>query len=606
MKPSLTLEQLKKTIEDQIAAKNIDEAIKICNEFILLYPSEPWLYVCCGDLHSHQDNKNLALKAYLKSIKLIMDRITLTVKNFTLPSATEKHDNESLMRNIDQLTVDETVLLSLFIKVSTLYISLSNLDDATAMCEKAKKCGLLNDRLFLNMAIIAGKKGKINEALENYALALDHARDRNLDDTDILFNRAITYLQMPNPRYAHAIKDCTEILKNTPYDIPALNFRAFAYNEMGEYQAAMQDCELALQYSPHDNEVICNYARALIGLKKYHEAIRICMAAVSYDPAFFHVHYYCAKAFYNAKNFLGAIKSCKQALQIKPECLVAKNLYYRAVLMQINTEGLNSINNDESTQIDTTVLINAYLYYFDYVQDFIDDEPKKCYFSFIQTHPQNTSQYTYSQTIFDRVELFKELLSELKLMLKSKNNVEAKFKINYYYALLHAKCIYTFRASLIRQNKSDAEKDKIRIAIATSLFIDIITKIKIDNLAPSPRQNGNCGVQILYTDKNSQTQSVNINNINMGLMIDSIVGLSELLIQNDFVVTLIMNLDEKCKKLFITRLMFAINSLDIKDRGLECSRLADHLKNNPEKNLYTCLNIPLELHPHATRKARNC
>jgi len=161
-------------------------------------------------------------------------------------------------------------------------------------------------------ALALHRTGRLDEAEALYRQVLA-AQPSHFDSLQLL---GVVSMQRGN--YAKAVKQIATALEQDPDNVPALNNRGNALNELHRFDEALASFDRALRLQPDLAETHCNRGNALKELDRFEEALASYDRALALRPDY-------AAAYGNRANALNALgrydeaaASCERALALAP------------------------------------------------------------------------------------------------------------------------------------------------------------------------------------------------------------------------------------------------------------------------------------------------
>lgn len=138
------------------------------------------------------------------------------------------------------------------------------------------------------------------------------------------YGRAYAYDDLEN--YQMAIEDCTKAVQfDSPRLVDAYNNRGEAYRKSGNYPKAIQDYNKAIEFNPNYFKAYNNRGIAYRNLKQYDQAIKDYNKALELNPHYYFAYNNRGWAYYCLKQYQKALKDFDKALEINPNFTQAKN-----------------------------------------------------------------------------------------------------------------------------------------------------------------------------------------------------------------------------------------------------------------------------------------
>lgn len=146
----------------------------------------------------------------------------------------------------------------------------------------------------------------------------------NPDNALAYYGRAYAYDDLEN--YQQAIEDCTKAVQfNSPRLVDAYNNRGEAYRKSGNYAQAIADYNKALEFNPNYAKAYNNRGIAYRHLNQYNLAIADYNKALQLNPNYVLAYNNRGWVYYLLKKYERALKDFDKALEINPNFTLAKN-----------------------------------------------------------------------------------------------------------------------------------------------------------------------------------------------------------------------------------------------------------------------------------------
>lgn len=163
-------------------------------------------------------------------------------------------------------------------------------------------------------------RGDYNGAIKLHTEAIE----LNPDNALAYYGRAYAYDDLKN--YQQAIEDCTKAIQfNSPRLVDAYNNRGEAYRKSGNYTKAIEDYNKALELNPNYFRAYNNRGIAYRYLNQYEKAIFDYDKAIQLNPKYYLAYSNRGWAYYLLKQYEKALKDFDKVLEINPNFTLAKN-----------------------------------------------------------------------------------------------------------------------------------------------------------------------------------------------------------------------------------------------------------------------------------------
>jgi len=143
----------------------------------------------------------------------------------------------------------------------------------------------------------------------------------------------------------------SNVLKNNPHVVAALNNRGNAYNNRGRFKLAIKDFNRGLEIEPNFLYIYNNRALAYHQLDSNNLALQDLEKAIALDPSYLEAYMNKAQVLLSINNAEGAIVAYSRASQIAP---------YRAKIYMSRAKAYLKINKTQEALADYTKAIKVY------------------------------------------------------------------------------------------------------------------------------------------------------------------------------------------------------------------------------------------------------
>lgn len=214
------------------------------------------------------------------------------------------------------------------VQLATIYMGLNRPAEALAITQDVISGN--PDHIFarINHATALVDLHRYDEALDGYEAALALAQQRKLAESEwyrsvVILNRGICYLHKGEldkalHDFEHAVRDSNTMFASRLRAV-ALNYRAFAYALMDEWERAIADVKAAQRAKRHNSHREINACvQALINLHngKTQDALAQLDAAVAFNPRHRELHWLRHLAFLQAGEIENARQEREKALEL--------------------------------------------------------------------------------------------------------------------------------------------------------------------------------------------------------------------------------------------------------------------------------------------------
>ena len=145
------------------------------------------------------------------------------------------------------------------------------------------------------------------------------------------YGRAYAYDDLKN--YQQAIEDCSKAVQfDNPRLIDAYNNRGEAYRKSGNYKQAIADYDKAIELNPQYTRAYSNRGIAYKNLGNYEQAFSDYAKAIKLDPNYPFAYYNRAYAYSQQKNYKQAIADFSKYIRLAPndkDAYIERGLCYR-------------------------------------------------------------------------------------------------------------------------------------------------------------------------------------------------------------------------------------------------------------------------------------
>ena len=181
------------------------------------------------------------------------------------------------------------------------------------------------DKIFLsNQKVVEAwklyDKGDYNGAIKLHSEAIE----LNPNNALAYYGRAYAYDDLED--YQRAIDDCTKAVQfNSPRLVDAYNNRGEAYRKSGIYAKAIEDYNKAIELNPNYFKAYSNRGIAYRSLGNYDKAFADYNKAIKLNPNYEYAYNNRGWAYYCLKQYKKALKDFDKALELNPNFMIANN-----------------------------------------------------------------------------------------------------------------------------------------------------------------------------------------------------------------------------------------------------------------------------------------
>jgi superkiller protein 3 len=166
------------------------------------------------------------------------------------------------------------------------------------------------------VARILGAKGAVEEAVVEYSKAID------LDPKNVWAWNGRAWACNELHQYDKALADCNKAIELDPKNVRAWSNRGFAYLSLHEYAKALVDCSKAVELDPKSAPAHYNLGVVLREQRKLDEAVAECRKAIELDPKYAPAHNGLGNALARQGKVDDAIVCFKKAIDLDPKCAI--------------------------------------------------------------------------------------------------------------------------------------------------------------------------------------------------------------------------------------------------------------------------------------------
>jgi tetratricopeptide (TPR) repeat protein len=185
--------------------------------------------------------------------------------------------------------------------------------NSITLWEQTLKVTQNNGAVHDNFATALAEKGRYEEAIEHYRIALKMLQNPN---SDMLYNIGCVYSNLE--RYTEAVEPFRQAIKIKPDCIEAYIGLGKTLGMLGRHTEVIEVCQQAIKIKPDSAEAYFNLGAAYISQSRWAEAIEATKQAVRIKPASAQAHYNLGLAFLNAGDKNSALRQYDILKQLDP------------------------------------------------------------------------------------------------------------------------------------------------------------------------------------------------------------------------------------------------------------------------------------------------